>query len=362
MCSTSVERKWTPSVSLVVAYRNESNGITATLNSLTAQDYAPRLLELVLVDCGSTDNTAELVGRFAAASPGRRIRLLTSAERTTPSAFNAGIAAARGEVIFTLGAHTTYPAGYVSGAIRTMSRFDADIVGGCTATVPGSDSRVAGAIAEALSSRFGVGNSLMRTGVPAPQAADTAAYPGYRRRVFDRIGRFNPRLIRNQDMELNLRARRAGFSLVLDPAVTSSYRARATLRDLWHNAFGNGYWVIRGLKFARLPFTVRHLVPLLFASGAVGSVLLAASWLPGRVVLAASAAAYGLADLWFSLVRPRGHLSARPFDRSLLLVVFPLLHFAYGFGSLWALLTIWRNSSAGLASPTSLTRRACVAP
>ena len=349
-----------PFVSLIIPCRNEEATIGQVVESLLGQGYPADRMEILFVDGMSTDRTRPLIERYGRDCSMPAIRVLENPDRITPVAFNIGIAAARGDVIVTLGAHSRYSKNYVSGVVATMQEMSAHAVGSVAVTMPGGSSTTARAIAAVLASRFGVGNSLMRVGVDQPQEADTASCPGYRRSVFEargerreaergtrdelgaapdvRVGRFNERLVRNQDIEFNLRLRRAGGKLVLDPGIKTFYQARGRVRDLSANGFNNGYWVVRGAKVARLPCSPRHLVPLVFVAallltGAAGLFRLTAS--SGLAVVAGS---YLLADLWFSAraAAGRGRGLVLP-----LLFVFPVLHFSYGLGSLWALLTQW---------------------
>lgn len=63
-----------PPVSILVPARNEARVIAATLGALGALDYPPDRLEIVVVDDGSTDETASLIGQIA--SRDARVRSL----------------------------------------------------------------------------------------------------------------------------------------------------------------------------------------------------------------------------------------------------------------------------------------------
>lgn len=328
-----------PDVSLVIPCRNEGAGIRPAIESLLTQDYPPEHMELLFVDGQSTDETRAVIAEYAGRRPHPAIRLIPNPDITTPHAFNTGIRAARGSVLFTLGAHTRYSHNYVSGAVAALFESGADAVGSVAVTEPGADTLVARAIARALSCRFGVGGSLMRIGVSRPREADTASCPGYRRDVFDRIGLFNPELTRNQDIELNLRLRRAGGRIIVDPRITSSYRARAGLGALARNSFGNGYWVVRGTKVSRLPFSLRHLAPFGLVSALALLLAAGAFWLPALLAAAALVGSYAAADAFAAIAAARGQWRLVP----ALLITFPVLHFSYGFGSLAALVTLWRE-------------------
>jgi cellulose synthase/poly-beta-1,6-N-acetylglucosamine synthase-like glycosyltransferase len=82
-----------PTVSIVVAARNEGPRLPARVANLLEQNY-PRLLDIVVVSDGSTDNTREALAPF-----GERIRLIELPRGGKPLALNAGVAAARGEII-----------------------------------------------------------------------------------------------------------------------------------------------------------------------------------------------------------------------------------------------------------------------
>lgn len=87
-------------VSVVVAAHNAARYIDATCRSAMAQTY--RDLEIVVVDDGSTDTTADIVARLAAADA--RIRLLRQENQGVASARNRAIAAATGGFIAPLDA------------------------------------------------------------------------------------------------------------------------------------------------------------------------------------------------------------------------------------------------------------------
>lgn len=84
-----------PFASIVVPAFNATATLPMTLRSLIAQSY--RDMEIVIVDDGSTDDTAGMAAEFAARD--RRIRTVSQANRGLAGARNSGIHAARGEVI-----------------------------------------------------------------------------------------------------------------------------------------------------------------------------------------------------------------------------------------------------------------------
>lgn len=84
-----------PAVSILMPVRNEEKHLPAALASLSAQTF--RDWELVAVDDGSTDRTAEILARAAAADP--RISVLTTGGKGLVPALNLGLAACRAELV-----------------------------------------------------------------------------------------------------------------------------------------------------------------------------------------------------------------------------------------------------------------------
>jgi glycosyltransferase involved in cell wall biosynthesis len=89
----ATDAKSRPLVSVVVPAYNYGRYIGETLESLREQTYGA--WECVVVDDGSTDDTAEVVSRFAAREP--RLRYLRQENRRQAAARNNGIRHARGK-------------------------------------------------------------------------------------------------------------------------------------------------------------------------------------------------------------------------------------------------------------------------
>jgi len=80
--------------SVLVDTYNHERFIEKALGSVLDQDFPSEQFEIIVVDDGSTDRTAEIVRRFEP-----RVRLLHKENGGQASAFNAGIPECRGEVI-----------------------------------------------------------------------------------------------------------------------------------------------------------------------------------------------------------------------------------------------------------------------
>ena len=323
-------RAVTPLVSVIIPCRNEVQSIERCLDSVLASDYPPQRLEVIVADGMSRDGTRDRVDRHAARDP--RVRRIDNPARTTPHGLNRAIAAAQGELILRLDAHARIAPDYIAKAVQALEAWGADCVGGAMRTVAAGSGAFAEPIRIALGQRFGVGNAHFRTGSNKPLFVDTVFGPCWRRDVIARIGWFDERLERSQDIEFSGRLRRAGGKILMSPEMKIDYYARATLGGFWRQNWSNGVWAI--LPFAHVSGIAvrwRHLAPLALVLGLAGSAVAAAwtgMWL-AWIVTGSYAAANVAASVQAAWKERSPGVAFR------LPVVFASLHLAYGLGSLW---------------------------
>lgn len=98
-----------PLVSCVVAAYNYGDFVERAVRSALDQDYPPEGLEIIVVDDGSTDDTAEKLAALAAQAPDR-IRVFSQPNGGHVSALNHAIDAARGSLLAVLDADDMWPA------------------------------------------------------------------------------------------------------------------------------------------------------------------------------------------------------------------------------------------------------------
>lgn len=86
----------TPTVTVLLPARNGARWMPAKLQTLAALDYPHDLLQIVVIDDGSTDETAAMVERCG----DTRVELVRVPRGGKPAALNAGLTRARGEILF----------------------------------------------------------------------------------------------------------------------------------------------------------------------------------------------------------------------------------------------------------------------
>ena len=84
----------TPFVSVLIDTYNHERFIEEAIQSVLSQDFPASEREILVVDDGSTDRTAEILRKFAS-----QIRILRKPNGGQASAFNLGIPQCRGEIV-----------------------------------------------------------------------------------------------------------------------------------------------------------------------------------------------------------------------------------------------------------------------
>ena len=82
-----------PLISVIIPVYNAEPFLPACLDSVLSQDYSS--FEILVIDDGSTDNSAAIIDRYAAREP--RIVALHQSNAGVSAARNRGLAEARGE-------------------------------------------------------------------------------------------------------------------------------------------------------------------------------------------------------------------------------------------------------------------------
>jgi len=249
-----------PLVSVILAACNEAAFVEHTVMSLLSQSTDCFDLELLVIDNGSTDRTATIVSRLAAADS--RVKLLRNNVKSTPAAFNAGLRAAQGEYVAILGAHALYPPQYISVCLEELERHNAVGCSGKILTVPADGSFQAQVCAWAIAHPFCSSGKSVRT--QHEGFVDTIPFPVMLKSALLEVGGYDETLFRNQDNDMNQKLRARGYELFLTEKVRCLYYARSSFADLWRWGYQSGRWNAISLRRNPASLRPRHFVPLTF--------------------------------------------------------------------------------------------------
>ena len=261
----------------------------------------------------STDRTRDIVGTYEAAHP--NVRLIDNPGRIVATGLNRAIAQANGDILVRVDGHCEIAPDYVSHCVRRLQD-GVDGVGGPVETI--GETPCARAIATAMSTRFGVGDSAFRTTSDKTMPVDTVPFPAYSRATVDRAGPFDEELVRNQDDEYNYRLRKMGATIFLAAEIRSRYYSRSSLKSLWRQYYQYGFYKVRVMQKHPRQMRLRQFVPPIFAAALLASLLLALISSNGRLLLTSLVGSYALANLGTSIAvaRTKGWVEpAGPLDR-----------------------------------------------
>ena len=317
-------------VSIIMPVRNETDFIERAIKSILNQDWPCEQIEILVVDGMSNDGTREIVEKLS--QEDSRIRMLDNPRRIVPTAMNIGLRAARGDLFIRVDGHAEVAPDFVKESVKCLHGHpDAWVAGGCVETV--ANNYMGRVIASAMRSPIGVGNSRFRLG-DYEGWVDTLAFGAHHKWIVDKIGYFDEELVRNQDDEFNLRIIMAGGKIWMSKSIKSKYFSRGSPSKLWRQYFQYGFWRIRTLQKHKRPATLRQLIPLLFVLSLLLLSLAGFLWRPFWILLGLELVLYGIGLLAgaFDVGRKTGWQYA-----PLVPLVFVILHFGYGLGSLWAI-------------------------
>lgn len=258
-------------VTVIIPARNEENSIEECLQSVLSQDWLN--LQVVVVDGGSDDRTAEVVLAIAAADP--RVELVRNPHRVIPISLNLGLSVSRSKWIVRVDAHASVAPDYVRLAV---SHLETGVYGAVGGRKNGVGKTPAGrAVAQVMSSRFGVGGSTYHWGekICSVEHVPFGAYPTS---LLRQLGGWDETLEVNQDFELDFRVRQAGRDILFDPSLRIDWACRQSVRALFkqYRRYGSGKLVVAKKHPASL--RPRHLAaPLLVLDLVAAGIVLTCS-------------------------------------------------------------------------------------
>jgi len=329
----------TPLVSVIIPCRNEEKFISACLDSIIANDYPKDKMEVLVMDGMSDDRTREIVSGYTKNYP--FIKLLDNSKKITSWALNTGIKQAEGEIIVRMDSHSTYDNRYISNCLKYLYAYKADNVGGIWKIMPRENTLINKAIVFVSASIFAAGDAYYRRGYnKGPKWVDTVFGGCYRKEIFDKVGLFNENLERSQDMEFNIRLRKAGGKILLAPEIVTYYYPKSTLKEFLKHNFQDGLWAVYPLKFIRQPLKLRHYVPLFLITGLL--LLSFLYFLSNSFIWLWLIILFTLLYLLLSLIFAGQMVIKEKDPRYFFLIplVFIIRHFGYGFGSIVGLIKI----------------------
>ena len=214
----------TPLVAVIVPCYNEAGTIAATCDSLLALDYPKDKLEVILVNDGSTDGTAQAMARFA---DNPQIRIIHKENGGKHTALNAGIALTHAEFIGCLDADSFVE----PNALREIiTSFENPHVAAATAAMSIHTPRT---ILEHMQNAEYIFGIILKHAIASVNGMYVTPGPFsfYRSSIIEEIGGFRSGH-QAEDMEMALRIQQAGYEIENAPRARVYTKAPRTVMKL----------------------------------------------------------------------------------------------------------------------------------
>lgn len=224
--------RYEPSVSVIIPAYNEEGVIIQTINSVLEADYPKNKLEIIVVNDGSTDKTANEVRSIK----DKRVKLINKTNSGKADSLNKGIDKAKNEVIITLDSDSYVTKDSIK---KLVSYFDKDVAA-VTSAVKVREDRELNFFeklqrVEYLFTIFNRRLFAMINGVyvtPGPLSA-------FKKQIFEEVGGFDKNNIM-EDQEMALRIQSANYRIescmdaVVYTDVPRDFGSLLRQRERWH--------------------------------------------------------------------------------------------------------------------------------
>lgn len=212
------------SVSVIIPVYNDPDGVYKTLVSIINNSNKESLLEVIVVDNNSTDETAKVINHFAEKYSWIQYEFEDEVQ-TSYAARNTGIQYSHGDIIVFLDANVEVGKGWLDSAISDMQSKDAHYMG-CNVKVNDVNEK------QTIFSRYN-----QHSAFPIKELIEKHGYTPtvclfVTRDLVDDVGRFDQRLVSTGDLEFGNRVNKHGYTLYYTDEVTVIHPARTSFRSL----------------------------------------------------------------------------------------------------------------------------------
>jgi cellulose synthase/poly-beta-1,6-N-acetylglucosamine synthase-like glycosyltransferase/peptidoglycan/xylan/chitin deacetylase (PgdA/CDA1 family) len=214
-------------VSVIVPAYNEAANIAGTVRSLVRNDYP--WLEVIVVDDGSTDGTAEIVERLRLT----RVSVVRQPNSGKPAALNTGIRHAVGDVLVLVDGDTVFAPDAVGRLIQPLRDPAVGAVSGNTKVANRT-----GLLGRWQHLEYVMGFNLDRRMFDVARCMPTVpgAIGAFRRAALRDVGGVSAQTLA-EDTDLTMAVVRAGWRVVYEPGAVAWTEVPATLRQLWRQRY-----------------------------------------------------------------------------------------------------------------------------
>ena len=329
-------------VSLCMIAYNEVEAIDGLFGDIALQEYPHNKIEVVFVDSMSTYGF-------------RDVKIVRCQKKNQASSWNEALMVFTGDVVIRVDAHARIPRNFVARNVYNLNLGE-NVVGGGRPNISSNVSSWKLTLLAAEDSLFGSSIAGYRRPSTEKEYMDSLFHAAYRRSVIEEVGGFNEDLGRTEDNEYHYRIRMAGYKMCCCPDIISYQHSRNTLKHMIKQKYGNGRWIGLTLSVCKGCLSYFHFAPFLFVMMlAVCGIMAVAGYSFALMVLLVLYA-------MFDFVNSVSCCTLKNIQPQFLLLpfIFPLLHVAYGVGTIVGLVQIpfWKKKikNSGAAERIELVK------
>ncbi len=235
------------SVSIIIPAYNEEKSIAKTIESALSLDYPAKMLEIIVVNDGSKDNTYNSAKKYES-DKRVRVRVFSKENGGKGSALNYGIKKARGEIIVTMDADTFVEPSALSKMIEFFSE---DRVMSVTPSMGIYQAKNIWQRIQQIEYYMGV---FLRKAFASTNAIHITpgAFSAYRKAFFDKYGGYDEHNI-TEDLEIALRIQSHNYIIenaskaAVYTIAPKSFRELLVQRRRWYVGLTKNLWSYRKL-------------------------------------------------------------------------------------------------------------------
>jgi cellulose synthase/poly-beta-1,6-N-acetylglucosamine synthase-like glycosyltransferase len=312
------------SFSIIIPTYNEQDYIGNCIDSILDQNYNSDLIQIIVVDGSSSDDTLSVVKEYQRKN--KNIKLEINPGRRTPQSLNIGIKSSENEVVVILGAHTTLDRNFLFYNNRYLNEKNVKVTGGTQ--INKGLNFMQKSIGLAMENPFAMASAPYRWS-KKEQFVDTVVYAAYKREIFDMVGFFEENFTISEDAEFNWRIRKAGYKIFFSPKIKSYYYPRKNLKNFIYQMFRYGILRVNVLKKHLSAIKISHIVPPLFVFSLVLLFVLTLLSEISSVYIWVFVLCYLVANLISTLLKTRRENFLYVF---VIPIIIFLMHFSWGLG------------------------------
>jgi len=248
-------------ITIIIPTYQEEKFITDCLDSILKNNLDIKNTEILIVDGMSTDNTRIIINKYL--KKYSFIKLIDNPDTYQSYGLNRAIKEATGDIIIRCDAHCIYPENYIAELIKWHKNNAADNIGGIFDTTVSCNTLKSEAIASVLNHPAGVGLSYRSIKNNKERYTDTVPFGSFKKELFKKIGLFDENFIKAEDLEFNIRLKKAGGRILMLPWLKIKYYCRDKWINLRDKFYQYGFWKNMVNKKHKTISSIRQLFPIL---------------------------------------------------------------------------------------------------